>query len=255
MMQNVWTALFMLLASSAFAQQTEEMKRRGLTDRDFPRLHRLADNVYVYEMLRAPFQGARFTTNNLIVVTSEGVLVADGQGSPEDTARLVQEIGKLTGQTIRYVVIGSEHVDHTGGNASFPATVTFLAHPGAKRNLESQANNPNRSASAPKVVIPNEVVIDRKFMTLGGTEIQLLNLGRCHTGTDLTVYLPKERVLFLSECYFHRLYPSLRTGFPTEWIETIKKAQAMDVDYYVPGHGYIDDAATLKADLTESRKG
>src|SRR5260370_41104814 len=132
-MKKVWPILFMLLALPLFAQQTEEMKRRGLTDKDFPRLHKLADNVYAYEMLRAPFQGARFTTDNLIVITSEGVLVADAQGSPEDTARLIEEIGKLTDKPIKYVVIGSKHVDHVGGNASFPATVTFIAHPGAKR--------------------------------------------------------------------------------------------------------------------------
>jgi cyclase len=254
-MKHVSALLFILIAAlSSFAQQTEEMKRRGLADRDFPRVHKLTDNVYAYEMLRAPFQGARFTTNNLVVITTEGILVADAQGSPEDTTRLIEEIKKLSNQPIKYVVIGSEHVDHTGGNASFPATVTFIAHPGAKRNLETQANNPNRARNAPKIVIPNEVVIDKKVMTLGGTEIQLLNLGRCHTGTDLTVFLPKEKVLFMSECYFHRLYPSLRTGFPTEWIETIKKAQSLDADYYIPGHGYIDDAKTLKADLMESRK-
>ena len=28
----------------------------------------------------------------------------------------------------------------------------------------------------------------------------------------------------------------------------------MDVDWYIPGHGYVDDAKTLKADLMESRK-
>ena len=247
-------SFILIMALSSVAQQTEEMKRRGLTDRDFPRVHKLTENVYAYEMLRAPFQGARFTTNNLIVITSDGILVGDAQGSPEDTTRLIEEIKKLSDQPIKYVVIGSEHVDHTGGNASFPATVTFIAHPGAKRNLETQVNNPNRARTAPKIVIPNEVVIDKKVLTLGGTEIQLLNLGRCHTGTDLTVYLPKEKVLFMSECYFHNLYPSLRTGFPTEWIDTIKKAQAMDVEYFIPGHGYIDDAKKLKADLTESRK-
>jgi glyoxylase-like metal-dependent hydrolase (beta-lactamase superfamily II) len=233
--------------------ETEEMKRRGLTNQDFPRIQKIADNIYTYEMIRAPFQGARFTTNNLIVVTSEGVLVADAQGSPEDTTRLVQEIGKLTTQPIRYVVIGSEHVDHTGGNASFPAGVTFIAHPGSRRNFEAQANNPNRSATT-RVVIPNEVVVDRKVLNLGGTEIQILNLGRAHVGTDLTVYLPREQVLFMSEVYFHRLFPSLRAGFPSEWIQTIKRAEAMDARFYIPGHGYIDDARTMKADLAESRK-
>jgi glyoxylase-like metal-dependent hydrolase (beta-lactamase superfamily II) len=253
-MKRVWIVLFLLIASSAFAQQTEEMKRRGLTDADFPRIHKLANNVYVYEMIRAPFQGVRFTTNNLIVITNEGVLVADAQGSPADTTRLVEEIRKLTMQPIRYVVIGSEHVDHTGGNMVFPAGVTFISHPGAKRNFEAQANNPNRPADAPRVVIPNEVVVDRKVLTMGGTEIQILHLGRSHAGGDLSVYLPREKVLFLSETYFHRLFPSLRTGYPSEWIAAIKKAEAMEADYYVPGHGYVDDARTLKADLAELRK-
>jgi glyoxylase-like metal-dependent hydrolase (beta-lactamase superfamily II) len=240
-------------APQAFPE-TEEMKRRGLKNESFPRIQKLMDNVYTYEMIRAPFQGARFTTNNLIVITKEGVLVADAQGSPEDTTRLVQEIKKLTDQPIKYVVICSEHVDHTGGNASFPAGDTFISHPGAKRNIEAQDNNPNRTATSPRVVIPSEVVIDKKVLNLGGTEIQILNLGRAHVGTDLTVFLPKEQVLFLSETYFHRLFPALRTGFPSEWIQAIKKAEAMDARYYIPGHGYIDDPRTMKADLAENRK-
>jgi glyoxylase-like metal-dependent hydrolase (beta-lactamase superfamily II) len=253
-MKRVWIVFFMLIGSAVFAQQTEEMKRRGLTDADFPRIHKLTNNIYVYEMIRAPFQGVRFTTNNLIVITNEGVLVADAQGSPADTTRLVEEIRKLTSQPIRYVVIGSEHVDHTGGNPVFPAGVTFISHPGAKRNFEAQANNPNRAADAPRVVIPNEVVIDKRVLTMGGTEIQILHLGRSHAGGDLSVYLPREKVLFLSETYFHRLFPSLRTGYPSEWIASIRKAEAMEVDYYVPGHGYVDDARTLKAGLAELRK-
>ena len=258
-MKRVWIVLFMLTASLALSQQsavlqTPEMTRRGITEKDFPRIRKIADNVYTYEMIRAPFQGARFTTNNLIVITDAGVLVVDAQGSPEDTRLLVEEIQKLTKQPIRHVVIGSEHVDHTGGNSVFPAGVNFISHPGAKRNFEAQANNPNRAKDAPRVVIPNEIVIDKKVVNLGSTEIQILNLGRSHAGTDLTVYLPKEKILFMSETYFHRLFPALRTGFPGEWIQSIRKAEAMDVRYYIPGHGYIDDAQTMKADLAENRK-
>ena len=57
-----------------------------------------------------------FLTNNLIVITSDGVLVADGQNSPEATKKMVDAIGLLTSQPIKYVVICSEHGDHTGGN-------------------------------------------------------------------------------------------------------------------------------------------
>jgi glyoxylase-like metal-dependent hydrolase (beta-lactamase superfamily II) len=236
-MKRVWVVLFMLMATSVSFAQTADMQRRGLKDSDFPRVHKIADNVYIYEMIRAPFRGEQFTTNNLIVVTNEGVLVVDAQGSPADTTRLVDEIRKLTSQPVKYVVIGSEHVDHTGGNAMFPAGVTFISHPGAKANFERQANAPNRAPDAPRVMIPTEVVPDQRTIRLGNTEIRILHLGRSHTGTDLSVYLPRERVLFLSETYFHNLFPAGGNGFPGEWIAAIKKAEAMDVQYFKHAEG------------------
>ena len=253
-MKRLSYVVFMLLvASSAFAQ-TADMQKRGLKESDFPKIHKLADNVYIYEMIRAPFRGEQFTTNNLVVVSNQGVLVVDAQGSPADTTRLVEEIKKLTSQPIKYVVIASEHGDHTGGNAMFPAGVTFISNPVAKANFERQANAPNRAADAPKIMIPTETVADKRVMKLDNTEIQILSLGRSHTGSDLTVYLPREKVLFLSETYFHNLFPAGANGYPAEWIAAIKKAQAMDVQTFVPGHGFIDPAPKLKADLAESLK-
>jgi cyclase len=237
--------------------QTGDTNKRGLTDKDFPRVIKLADNVYAYEMIRPVTPGTdneRFTTNSLIVITSDGVLVADGQGSPADTQRLIEEIQKMTKQPIKYYVMGSEHGDHTGGNSVFPSSTVFISHPVAKANLERQANAPNRAANAPKVVVPTETVSDKRVLTMGKTEIQILNLGRAHTGSDLVVYLPKEKVLFMSEVYFHRLFPALRSGYPSEWIEAVKKAEKMDVNYYVAAHGFVDDAKTMKAELAEFRK-
>jgi glyoxylase-like metal-dependent hydrolase (beta-lactamase superfamily II) len=86
-------------------------------------------------------------------------------------------------------------------------------------------------------------------LRLGGTEIQILMLGRSHTGGDLVVYLPAQKTLFMSETYLHRMFPSLASGYPTEWIAAIKNAQAMDVDVYVPGHGFVDSPAILKTEL------
>ena len=254
------TVLATILAGFALAQsklQTGDANKRGLTDKDFPQLIKLADNVYAFSMLRGVTPGTnneRFTTNSLIVVTTDGVLVADGQGSPPETAQLVEHIKKLTSQPIKYYVMGSEHGDHTGGNVSFPATTTFISHPAAKANLERQANAPNRAPTAPKIIVPTETVSDKRVLAMGKTEIQILNLGRAHTGSDLVVYLPKEKVLFMSEVYFHRLFPALRSGYPSEWIAAVKKAEAMDVSYYVPAHGFVDDATTMKTELAEFRK-
>ncbi len=50
--------------------------KRGLKLTDFPRVVKLADNVYGYEEIRNP----GFTTVSLFVVGADGVLVANGDG-------------------------------------------------------------------------------------------------------------------------------------------------------------------------------
>jgi hypothetical protein len=86
------------------------------------------------------------------------VLVADGQGTVENTGRLVAAIGALTAVPIRYVIVGSEHGDHRGGDSAFPATATFIAHLSSKSALARQAAAPVRRANVPPVVVPNETV-------------------------------------------------------------------------------------------------
>jgi sugar phosphate isomerase/epimerase len=53
----------------------------------------------------------------------------------------------------------------------------------------------------------------------------------------------------MSEAYLHRVFPAMRTAFPSEWVEMIEAAQAMDVDVYVPGHGFVDPPSILEEEL------
>lgn len=170
---------------------------------DYPRLSRLADDVYVYEQIDPTKRGV--TVNNLIVVTTDGVLVADGQGTVDNTKRLVVDIASVTPQPIRYVVVGSVHGDHRGGDAGFPSTVTFIK--------------------------------EARDLTLGGRAIRVVMLGRAHTGSDLEVVLPHEKIAFMSEAFSNRIFPSLANGYPTEWIAALEQAERLEVDVYVPAHG------------------
>ena len=208
--------------------RTGDINVRGLTAADFPRVRKLANNVYSFEQIDPTKQVV--TVNNLIVLTADGVLIAESQGTVENTRRLVAEVAKLTPQPIKYVVVGSEHGDHTGGISAFPAGVTYFAHP----------------FSAPRIKQPTEPVTDKKVITMGGTEIDILVLGRAHTGGDLEVYLPRERILFMSEAFINRIFPSMANGYPSEWVEALKKAERMDVAWFVPAHGFVDDAPVLR---------
>ena len=124
----------LLIAASAYSQQqvlrTALVKERGLTPADFPQLKKILDNVYVFSDLHTG--GLGYMTNDMIVITTDGVLVADGQGNATVTQKLVEQIKKLTDQPIKYVIVCSDHGDHTGGNAAFPWTATFVSSGGMR---------------------------------------------------------------------------------------------------------------------------
>jgi glyoxylase-like metal-dependent hydrolase (beta-lactamase superfamily II) len=250
-----------VVAAVAFAilsgqVRTADPVKRGFKESDFPRVIKLADNVYSYEDLRSAGQ-EKFTTTNLFVVTRDGVLVADGQGNVAQTKALVDTIRRTTPQPIKYVVICSDHGDHTAGNASFPTDVTYIIHRNSKATLDAQASaaaaRGNTASTAWRLPPTAEVVGDKKTLTLGGEEMQILFLGRAHTGGDLNVYLPKERILFMSEAYLNRVFPAMRSAYPSEWVATITQAQALRVDRFVPGHGFTEEPQASREELIAYR--
>ena len=231
--------------------RTADATVRGLRTDDFPRIVKLAENVYGYEDLNGTLDSnLAFTTNSFIIITTDGVMVVDGQGSIAKTKRLVDEIAKLTSEPIKYVVIGADHADHVAGNSAFPAGATFISHPRSQRVLEAMAAR--QPVGAPRLPVPKETVSDRRVMKLGATEIHILFLGHGHTGGDLEVFLPRENILWMSETFFNRIYPSIggnKSGHPIKWLETVKKAKAMKAGVYVPNHGFIDSPAVLNEEM------
>jgi glyoxylase-like metal-dependent hydrolase (beta-lactamase superfamily II) len=184
-----------------------------------PHLTKVSDQVYVWSDLHPT---GLYNTNNLIVLTSAGVLVADGQKDAETTQKMVDAIRTLTRQPIRYVVIGSEHGDHTGGNKAFPSTSTFIKYP---------------------------LVANPMILKMGSTEIHVVFNGRAHTGTDLEVYLPKEKIFFVSEVFSNHIFPNMRAAVPSEWLQTVKRIRQVNATLVIPGHGSLATAAILKAEL------
>jgi cyclase len=229
--------------------RTADPIKRGLKENDFPRTIKVTDNVYTYEDFHAGAE--KFTTTDLFVVTRDGVLVADGQGSPAATRGLVDAIRTITDQPIRYVVICSDHGDHTAGNASFPPGVSYLVHPTSKATLDRQAA---ARPDAWKLPASATLVFDKHTIAMGGEQFQVLFLGRAHTGGDLSVFLPNERILFLSETFLNRVFPAMRSAYPSDWLGALTKAERMDVDTYIPGHGFTEAPEVSKEELRNYHK-
>jgi len=227
------------LASERLAQgkqvRTAYPEKRGLKLTDFPRTIKLADNVYGYEEIRQP----GFTTVSLFVVGNDGVLVADGQGSPEATKKMLDAIAKVTAKPIKWYIVGSDHGDHTAGNSVLPKDITYVVTPFSKTQMKLDAP---------------AMTGDRQVIDVGGIEVRALFLGRAHTGGDLVVYLPRQKILFMSEVFLNRVFPAMRSAFPTEWVGVIDKALKLDVDRFVPGHGFIEEPKASREELIEYQK-
>lgn len=257
----LFAASFLLAIPVAAQVRTADPIKRGLQLSQFPRVIPLAPGVYGYEEIRQP----GFTTVSLFVVGRDGVLIADGQGSPAATQRMLDEIRRVTPLPIKWYVVGSDHGDHTAGNSVLPAGIRYIVHPTSRTQLvrdssaaaaanaraaaEAQAKNTTVPAPRQVVVPPDAMSGDRERIDLGTTTVEVLFLGRAHTGGDLMVHLPREKILFMSEAYLNRVFPAMRSAYPSEWVAMIDRALTMDVARYVPGHGFIEENATSREEL------
>ena len=85
-------------------------------------------------------------------------------------------------------------------------------------------------------VAPNVTLKERITLFRGDREIQLHFFGRAHTGGDVSVYLPREQVLYSGDMMFAGI-SWLGDGYVNEWPETLERAKALDFELVVPGHG------------------
>jgi len=202
---------------------------------EFPRVVKIADDVYGYEEIRNP----GFTTVSLIVVGTEGVLIADGQGNPEATRKMLDAIAKITPLPVKWYVVGSDHGDHTGGNSELPKGITFIVSRASQEQMKLSVAPMNGEMNT---------------INIGGMEVQAVFAGRAHTGGDLMVHLPRQKILFMSEAYLNRVFPAMRSAYPTEWADMIDRVLRMDINHFIPGHGFIEEPQVSRDELVEFQK-
>src|SRR5687768_13073136 len=101
----------------------------GLSSFDYvrpaPRAIEVATGVYLF--VTAPYGDVGLDGNSVAIVSNDGVLVFDSNGTPAAAAAVLAEIKTLTGKPVRYLVHSHWHWDHWYG-----AEVYKKAFPGLK---------------------------------------------------------------------------------------------------------------------------
>lgn len=82
-------------------------------------------------------------------------------------------------------------------------------------------------------------------LDVGGTEVQVLNLGPAHTAGDSVVFVPEERVLYSGDLLFIGGTPIIWAGPVSSWIDACDRMSALEPLLVVPGHGPVVDAGGI----------
>ncbi len=190
--------------------------------------------------------GVSSTFNSGIIVTSEGVVVVDALSSEAIARQVRAAISGMTGQPVRFLVSSTFHGRFTGGNAVYRDAFN-IGHENYRTDLIELLGA--ASPEQQNAQLPDQTYRDRVTLHLGGKEIQILYLGRAHTRGDSIVFVPADRIAYLSEVFNFDEFPYLSDSYPSEWMKTLEAAEALDADIFVPGHGFLPE------DPRETREG
>jgi len=84
---------------------------------------------------------------------------------------------------------------------------------------------------APTIVVKDKYVIPRS-----AGEIQVLYLGRGHTGGDLVVYLPKQRIVATGD-FMQNGLAYMGDAYLEDWPKSLEALKRLEFDLVVGGHG------------------
>jgi glyoxylase-like metal-dependent hydrolase (beta-lactamase superfamily II) len=205
--------------------------------------------------------------NTTVFTGPEGVMVVDTQLAPL-SGKLLDAIGKLSDQPIRWVVNTHFHGDHIGGNeaiakagrtraggnvvgdigAAATATARIIAHENTLNRLV-MANPPLPSAALPTDTFFNA----RKDMLFNGEVIQMFHQPAAHTDGDLLIHFRRADVLVTGDLFTTDLYPLIERehdgGSIDGYIKALNNILAITVPsnvneggtMVIPGHGRLSD--------------
>jgi cyclase len=189
-----------------------------------------------------------------IIVTSEGAVVVDALGSEAVGRAQRESITSVIKQPVRYLVSSSFHDQYSKGNLAY-ADVFKVGHDNYRAGLVEQMQRGGASADEQQSRLPNATFRDRMTLHVGGKEIQILYFGRAHTTGDSVVFVPQDRIAYLSELFFCDEFPNMAQGYGVSWLQVLDAVQSLEADIFVPGHGPVPaDPRETRASLRRLRQ-
>ena len=210
-----------------------------------------------------------------IVDLGDSALVFDAMLTPQAGTILGRAAERLTGHPVGLLVNSHYHGDHVRGNSAVgaahivstrrvrelvlergPAHLRSDFEEAARdlarlRSGELRVNDVERAVyegwfggilatpkdlpfRAPDITFDSELI-------LHGTRrsVRVISYGGGHSPSDVLLYLPDERIVFLGDLLSVGFHPFLSDGNPEQLVRILARSRALGIDRAIPGHGPV----------------
>jgi glyoxylase-like metal-dependent hydrolase (beta-lactamase superfamily II) len=234
---------------------------------------KLTDNCYAVLGLG---YSPPWAVNSGFVIGSKKTLIIDS-GPMYLAAQTIYGYAKNIKPENELIVVNTEkHFDHIGGNSFFKEMgIKIYAH---EKNIRTAGefdeekdyfnkiidNTKRREAHEEKIFFQNTSTVkpayplkDKEIFLLGNNVEAKIIFTPGHTLTNISVFIPKDKVLYCGDCIINEYLPNLEAGTKedwTIWLKSLIVISSMDIDYIVPGHGNVIIRSDINRKISVIRK-
>jgi len=183
-------------------------------------------------------------SNSCFVNMGASYLVIDSGSTFSYANQAYEKIKKIKNLPISYVVNTHVHDDHWLGNSYYQTTGAKIIGSQAFKTLpiEEKTRMQRRvTAQAYKNTTqthPTIFVEDEKVLDFDDQKVYIKSVNhKAHTNSDLYIYIPSQKIVFVGDLVFNDRIPSVRDGNLQGWIDALDEIRALNAEYIVGGHG------------------
>ena len=157
---------------------------------------KISDGFYV--LMGGPAQG-----NILVSAGGDGMFLVDTMYAPMHQ-KIMDALGKISNQPIRYIVNTHLHGDHTAGNEAMAKLgAVIISHENMRKRMASPPNG------GPPGGLPTITYTDSMTLRFNGEEIYIYHPEPAHTDGDSIIYFRHANVMHVGDVPSSLRYPNI----------------------------------------------
>ncbi|WP_204591234.1 MBL fold metallo-hydrolase [Chryseomicrobium aureum] len=196
-----------------------------------------------------------------MVTGTEKTLLIDAGNSEEHVTYFIQELNKRDVPNPDVVVLTHWHWDHILGLSALRDTVSLASKQTAaemkkllpyswsdeaidervREGVEIEfcakaIKEEYKDHRDIKVTLPDSTIDKKAEIYLGGVTCIVQHVGGDHAEDSVVVYIPEEKILFLGDCIYPRMYAEKVHYTVDETLRLLDVLKSFDAETYIPSH-------------------